>query len=102
MNLLVASWPARWARLLAFNCIPVVPWWREDLDEHGAVRTGTHLMRHVGEDAPARTGCEVALLIADAKGERAFEDHSDLLVVVAVLRNEASRVKLDQAEGDPL
>ena len=59
-------------------------------------------MGSVGWDAPDPAGVEAPLLVADAEHDRSFDDHAELLVVVAVLREFRARIDFDHRERQSL
>ena len=59
-------------------------------------------VRRIGGDLPGLAGAEVALLVADPEEERPAQHDPELLVVVAVLLGDRSRLELDDRERQPL
>src|SRR5436190_4137560 len=81
---------------------PVVPRRREDVDDHRTLVTDVHLVRNVRRNAPCPAGAEGARFVSDTERQTAAQHDSELLVVVAVLGNGASRVELDNRQRQSL
>src|SRR4029079_2029464 len=81
---------------------PVAPCRREALDGEGALGDGRHLVRHVAEDAPGVAWDEVAGLVRDPEPHRPADQDAELLVVVTVFGDGASRLQVDERERRPL
>jgi hypothetical protein len=56
----------------------------------------------VSRDHSRLPGAELALLVADAKGDRASKDDAELLVLVAVLGGDGAGLELDDSQRDSL
>ena len=61
-----------------------------------------HLVRRVRRDRPCVPRAKLPGLVADPKRAGSGDQDPELLVLVAVLRDDAPRFELDQAEREPL
>jgi hypothetical protein len=56
----------------------------------------------VSRDDPGLPGAELALLVADAKGDRASKDDAELLVLMAVLGGDSAWLELDHSQRESI
>jgi hypothetical protein len=74
----------------------------EDVDDDRSIRTGVDLVWGVRRYPPGVSGAELAYLFVDPKRDRSAEHDSELLVLVAVLLDDASCIQLADGERAPL
>jgi hypothetical protein len=94
--------PARSLYVDELEPLPVCTYGSEDVDDDGTFRAGADFVRSVRRDPPGSAGTEIANLAPDAKGDRSLEDHAELFVLVAVLRDEAPWIELDHCKADAI
>ncbi len=95
-------WPEGCLRAEPLERRPVLAHGREDVQHDRASGAGVHLVRDVGWDAPGAAGYEVACLVVDAERHGSAKHHPELLVVVAVLGNDAQGLELDDCKAAAL
>ena len=87
------------SQILVGSVDPVGARWRKDV-EVDSVFEGFGFVRHVGGNAESFAGVYDDLFAVDPELESAFEDVGELLVVMAVLGDDASFFQKDAGEHD--
>jgi GNAT superfamily N-acetyltransferase len=82
---------------------PVRPRRSEHVEHDRTLRAGAHhCVRHVRRNGVGPASRQIPHLVADPKRERPAEDDAELLVLVAVLGDDARRLELDDGEVQAL
>src|SRR3989454_7555136 len=89
------------AQVLVGLVDPVGPRWIEHIQVHG-VRQGLSLVRHVRGNSQHLTGVHHDFFAVNPEFQRTFQNISNLLVVMAVLGNDAAPLEEDACQHDVL
>jgi ribosomal protein S18 acetylase RimI-like enzyme len=94
--------PARRPVLQRGQATKVVSGRCEDVNDDRPFGAGRGLVGSVGLDAPGAARAELAALVTDPEVHGSEQDDSELLVVVAVLTDDCTRIELHHAHCDSL